>query len=271
MPLLPLVPHTSHSCRLCNVQGSRYIYLEDLQALDNCRAPEASALLPPQILHVKTPLRVMEWEHHLREHSDREFAAYILHGIREGFRLGFDRSHSCRPATRNLRSVHEHPEIINAYLGNEVSLGRVIRYAKQALPSLPELTISPIGVIPKRNRLNKWRLIMDLSSPKVESVNDGISRTLCSLKYASIDDAVGLLRTFSVLKLTPVGAAPATAGQTEQPHPPPQPLDGSPPLATTPVQPPPDRNQERPPLSHRPPQPRSYCSTPRQNLSAQPD
>ena len=57
------------------------------------------------------------------------------------------------------------------------------------------LTISPIGVIPKRNRPNKWRLIVDLSSPKGESVNDGISSTLCSLTYASIDDAVGLLRT----------------------------------------------------------------------------
>ena len=38
-----------------------------------------------------------------------------------------------------------------------------------------------------------WRLIVDLSHPKHLSVNDGISTSLCSLEYASVDNAVDLI------------------------------------------------------------------------------
>ncbi len=40
---------------------------------------------------------------------------------------------------------------------------------------------SPFGVIPKRGRPGKWRLIVNLSAPKGNSVNDGISKELASL------------------------------------------------------------------------------------------
>lgn len=43
-------------------------------------------------------------------------------------------------------------------------------------------------MIPKRHRQNKWRLIVDLSSPEGHSVNDGIDSTTCSLSYVSVDD-----------------------------------------------------------------------------------
>ena len=162
--------------------------------LDNCRAPAGARPPPPELALITTPLRAEEWEFRLHAHPDRAFRSYILQGIREGFCLGFDRSSRCHPATRNLRSAYEHPEIIDAYLDKEAGLGWAIRFTKLAASSLPELTISPIGVIPKRNRSNKWRLIVDFSSPKGRSVNDGISSTLCSLTYASIDDAVGILR-----------------------------------------------------------------------------
>ena len=71
----------------------------------------------------------------------------------------------------------------------------MFRCSKSETSSLPGFTISPIGVIPKCNRQNKWRLIVDLSSPKGASVNDGISSSFCSLSYASIDDAVKMLVT----------------------------------------------------------------------------
>ena len=52
------------------------------------------------------------------------------------------------------------------------------------------LHISRIGVIPKPHQPGKWRLITDLSSPKGGSVNDGVFPGLCSVSYASVDDAV---------------------------------------------------------------------------------
>ena len=63
------------------------------------------------------------------------------------------------------------------------------------LPRQPALTppllqISPFGVIPKKNRPDKWRLIVDLSSPEGHSINDAISKDLCGVVYTSVDQAV---------------------------------------------------------------------------------
>ena len=43
-------------------------------------------------------------------------------------------------------------------------------------------------MIPKRNRENKWRLIVDLSSPTDQSINDGIDADNCSMSYVTVDD-----------------------------------------------------------------------------------
>ena len=53
--------------------------------------------------------------------------------------------------------------------------------------------ISPIGLVPKGHTTGKWRVIVDLSSPMGCSVNDGIDADLCSLRYASLDDALKLI------------------------------------------------------------------------------
>ena len=45
-------------------------------------------------------------------------------------------------------------------------------------------------MIPKGHQPNKWRLIVDLSFPKGHSINDGIPKHLCSLKYILIDNAI---------------------------------------------------------------------------------
>ncbi len=49
---------------------------------------------------------------------------------------------------------------------------------------------SPFGVIPKKGKAGKWRLIVDLSSPAGLNVNDGIDRELSSLSYISVDDVM---------------------------------------------------------------------------------
>ena len=78
--------------------------------------------------------------------------------------------------------------MVEEYLKEEVSLGRMVG----PLPPLLRTScyISTFGVIPKSHQANKWHLIVDLSFPKGRSINDGIPKHLCSLKYISIDDAV---------------------------------------------------------------------------------
>ena len=49
---------------------------------------------------------------------------------------------------------------------------------------------------PKKSKPDKWRLIIDLSSPGGWSVNDGIDKEDCSISYISIDSIVSHILKF---------------------------------------------------------------------------
>ena len=54
--------------------------------------------------------------------------------------------------------------------------------------------ISPPSLVPKTHQANKRCMIVGLSPPPCGSVNDGIYKDLCSLAYASLDDAVRIFQ-----------------------------------------------------------------------------
>ena len=54
-------------------------------------------------------------------------------------------------------------------------------------------TVSPMGIIPKKNKPNKWRLIVDLSSPKGFNINEDIPSELSPLSYASLNHLSALV------------------------------------------------------------------------------
>ncbi len=47
---------------------------------------------------------------------------------------------------------------------------------------------NPFGVIPKKNKPGKFRLIVNLLAPDNHSVNDGINKELASLSYVTVDE-----------------------------------------------------------------------------------
>ena len=100
----------------------------DLLRIDSCRSP-VSALLPGNLSQVNIPLQWREWDSSLATHPDQQFRAYnIVTGVREGFRVGFDgrlASNQGDPA-RNMPSTREMPEVIDDYLAEECSTGRVL-------------------------------------------------------------------------------------------------------------------------------------------------
>ena len=63
------------------------------------------------------------WE--LRFHPQRPQVDFVLDGIRHGFKLGFSPSQKLKSAKKNKPSATQHASVIDAYLANEVSLGRV--------------------------------------------------------------------------------------------------------------------------------------------------
>ena len=76
-------------------------------------------------------------------------------------------------------------------MSREIHLGRVAGPFPR--PPLPALHVSRFSVIPKRRRPGKWRLIVDLSHPAGNSVNDGIKGDDFTLSYARVDDAIDFI------------------------------------------------------------------------------
>ena len=164
------------------------MYQNDLLAPDTCRPQgDCTHLILSRI--VSTPLHVGIWSQELSNHPDKIYTQYILQGIKNGFRIGFDRGQYIYSASGNLRV--EKPEVVSDYLNREVSLKRMWKVPVTVCPK--EVHISPMGIIPKKNKPNKWRLIVDLSSPEGTSINDGIDPKRSSLTYASIDHLSALV------------------------------------------------------------------------------
>ena len=110
-------------------------------------------------------------------------------GIHSGFRIGFDRNHKLRSAAKNHASTDRLATQVQSYINSEVSTGKL-----RLVASSTHIHVSPLGLIPKKNRPDKFRLIVDLSAPPGRSVNDGISPTLCSLQYTSVGTATRWVR-----------------------------------------------------------------------------
>ena len=75
------------------------------------------------------------------------------------------------------------------YLQEEVARGRVALLS-QTTTQRVIIHTSPFGVIPEKSRPNKWRLILDLTSPNRYSVNDGVEKELTSPSYVLVDDVI---------------------------------------------------------------------------------
>ena len=138
--------------------------------------------------NIVTPLRAEVWEKLLVNHPDRDFAGFVVRGIRHGFRIGYDyTSGKCRKSRGNLRSAAEHGEVVQCYIEKELAKGRLI--GPLSTEATQRVHVNPFGVIPKKEP-GQWRLIVDLSAPRGGSVNDGIRRECCTLSYLSVDDIV---------------------------------------------------------------------------------
>ena len=122
-------------------------------------------------------------------HPDQSFVTYVLDGLQNGFRVGFNpASVSLKSATQNMPSASLQPSVIDDYLYTELAKGRVA--GPFSSPPLPHLHISRFGVIPKKHQPGKWRLILDLSSLDGHSVNDGIRKDPFTVQYMKVDDII---------------------------------------------------------------------------------
>ena len=195
--------------------GTFYKYTADLLCMDLCSGYRGGG--HPLIDSVCTPLDPRAWAVALRDHP---FVRYLLRGMTEGFRTGFQRTAPLRSAPRNMLSARQHPDVVQTYLANEGSLSRMLGpFPPSTVAQLPPLHINRFGVIPKGHNPGKWRLITDLSYPPGYSVNDGIDPDLCSLSYSTVEQVAAVVATYSqeAVWALRIPLRPSREGLTVQP------------------------------------------------------
>ena len=168
--------------------------MRQLRRLARC-TPTTADRLPAFLSDVVTPLCWQAWENALRLHPDQEFACYIVVGISESFWISFNyglRS-SLRTCTRNMGSAYIRPPRYCVVLFGERASERAHGRVKGPVPSSAVTAQVSFWVIPKHHQPGKWWLILDLSSPQGRSVNDGISRELCSFTYISVAEIASVV------------------------------------------------------------------------------
>ncbi len=173
------------------IKQQAYPYTHDLLLLEQFSPHSRELPAIPNISSIASPLISAAWETALHDHPDQDLCAFIGRGITRGFRIGYDSSHRRQSAAKNMPSAMSNPEPVDQYLQTEVAEGRIIGPLPASFRHC--VHVNCFGVIPKRHKPNRWRLITDLSSPHGKSINDGICKDLCSLQYESVDDAARII------------------------------------------------------------------------------
>ena len=146
---------------------------------------------PPRHCHSRVPTPVKaERLNILLEGYPTSLRIYLVQGFSEGFRINFQGiCRSTEPA--NLKSAREQPTIVFSKLRKEIEEGRIAGPFEQ--PPFDDFHCSPVGLVPKKVP-GEYRLIHHLSYPPGGSINDSIPKEFSSVSYASISDAISLLK-----------------------------------------------------------------------------
>ena len=89
-------------------------------------------------------------------------------------------------SSSNMSAAEFNSAVVDKYIKEEVTCNWLVEVQSHCAGSVH---VSKLGVIPKKHQPGKWRMIVDLSSPSGASVNDFVDPSLCSVKYAFVDDA----------------------------------------------------------------------------------
>ena len=146
-------------------------------------------LFNPLPNHPITPIDINKLSELLVGHPDKGAVQIITDGLTHGFDIGYRGTYSStRP--RNLRSAREHAAAVSIAIRKELDRGHTAGPFRA--PPFAHTHCSPIGAVEKTD--GSYSLILDLSSPRREAVNEGIDREEFSMTYSHFDDAVDIVR-----------------------------------------------------------------------------
>jgi hypothetical protein len=131
-------------------------------------------------------VKVKALDKYMSDHPDQNFASYISQGLSNGFRIGFRYGESTLKQSKVNMAI-DNPQVVSDYIAEELAANRLIELTPEEADNFG-IHCSPISIIPKKNKPGQWRLIVDLSSPKMRVSTTASRRSyICSLSYTSVD------------------------------------------------------------------------------------
>ena len=134
-------------------------------------------------------VNILRFKELLADYPDQCLVTSIIHGFKFGFDIGY-RGTLVDTFTKNNKSAITHRVGVTEAIRKEIALGHTA--GPFPTPPFPINHISPLGAAPKSD--GSIRLIMDLSQPRGNSVNDFISKEEFPCKYTPFDEATRLIR-----------------------------------------------------------------------------
>lgn len=125
----------------------------------------------------------------LSNHPDQELVDSILDGFEFGYDIGF-RGTLTNTFPKNNKSARENQKGVSDAVAKEIS--REHTAGPFSTPPFPVNHISPLGAAPKTD--GSIRLIMDLSQPEGQSINEFISKEEFPTNYTPFDEATRIVR-----------------------------------------------------------------------------
>ncbi|XP_055346824.1 uncharacterized protein LOC129594230 isoform X1 [Paramacrobiotus metropolitanus] len=150
-------------------------------AVGNCAMPVNPA----------TPLKIGVFIELLAPHPDRSFVNQIVTILQHGANIGYF-GPRVSVYTPNCKSAKIHKDVLLKSVQKEIDLGHTVGPFRHA--PFVNMVCSSLGVVPKKT--SGFRIILDLSRPVGQSVNDYIDKATFSLSFCSVDDAIALLKRF---------------------------------------------------------------------------
>ena len=136
-----------------------------------------------------TPINIIKFSRDLTDY-DPILKAKLILGFSNGFDIGFRGYPNNDLSVKNLNTVNDHPNVVEASIAKEIAAGRIAGPFNK--PPFQTFQLNPIGIVPKKSP-GSFRMITNLSSPSGTSINDCINDVFSNVSYVSFDEAIKVI------------------------------------------------------------------------------